>query len=51
MEQIFNVEILTADNMTHREKIKAINDLEAIDIAYSLYNKEDIIDLKVITNE
>lgn len=51
MEQIFNVEILTADNITHRERIKAINDLEAIDIAYSLYNKEDIVDMKVITNE
>lgn len=48
MEQIFNVEILTADNMTHIERVKAINELEATDIAYEIYKKEGIIDIKVV---
>lgn len=48
MEKIFNVEILTADNMTHTERIKAINELEATDIAYQIHKKEGIIDIKVV---
>lgn len=46
MEQTYKVEILTADNITHIENIKAINELEALDIGYQIYN--DIIDIKVV---
>ena len=46
MEQTYKVEILTADNITHTENIKAINELEALDIAYNKF--KDIIDIKVV---
>lgn len=46
MEQTYKVEILTADNITHIEEVKAINELEALDIAHEIYN--DIIDIKVV---
>lgn len=46
MENTYKVEILTADNITHTEEVKAINELEAIDIAYAKY--KDIIDIKVV---
>ena len=46
MEQTYKVEILTADNITHTENIKALNELEALDIAHTIYN--DIIDIKVV---
>ena len=46
MEQTYKVQIITADNLTHLEEIKAINELEALDIAYEIYN--DILDIKVV---
>lgn len=46
MEQTYKVEILTADNLTHIENIKAINELEAVDIAYAKY--KNVIDIKVV---
>ena len=46
MEQTYKVEVLTADNITHTEEVKAINELEAIDIAYAKY--KDVIDIKVV---
>lgn len=46
MEQTYKVEILTADNITHIENIKAINELEALDIAHAKY--ADILDIKVV---
>ena len=46
MEQIYEVQIITADNMEHIEKVKALNELEALDIAHTIYT--DIIDIKVV---
>ena len=46
MEQTYKVQIITADNYTHIEEIKAINELEAVDIAYAKY--KNIIDIKVV---
>ena len=46
MGETYKVEILTADNITHIESIKAINELEALDIAYKKF--KDIIDIKVV---
>jgi hypothetical protein len=46
MEQTYKVQIITADNYTHIEEIKAINELEALDIAHVKYT--DILDIKVV---
>ena len=46
MEQTYKVEILAADNLTHTEEIKALNELEAVDIAYAKY--KNVIDIKVV---
>lgn len=48
MEKEFKVQIITADNMTYIEKIKALNELEALDMAHEIYKKEDILDIKVV---
>lgn len=47
-EDIYKVEILTANKGIITEDIKAINDLEAIDIAYAKHKNENIIDIKVV---
>lgn len=46
MEKIYKVQIITTDNMEHIEKIKALNELEAIDMAHTIYT--DILDIKVV---
>lgn len=46
MEQTYKVQIITADNITHTEEVKAINELEAVDIAYAKY--KNVIDIKVV---
>ena len=46
MEQTYKVQIITADNLTHIEEIKALNELEAVDIAYAKY--KNVIDIKVV---
>lgn len=45
MEQTYRVIILTADNIEYIEEIKAINELEALDIAHARF--KDVIDIKV----
>lgn len=46
MENNYKVEVITADNLTHIEEVKALNELEALDIVYAKY--KNIIDIKVV---
>ena len=42
----YTVEVITADNLTHIENVKALNELEALDIIHAKY--KNIIDVKVV---
>lgn len=50
MEDFYNIEIITADNKKHYERVKALNDLEAIDMVQLKYKvmEKEIIDIKVV---
>lgn len=46
MEQTYKVEVITEDNITIIEEVKALNDLEALDIVHAKY--KNILDIKVV---
>ena len=48
MEQTYKVQVITADNFTYIEEVKALNELEALDIVHAKYKDTDIIDIKVV---
>ena len=47
MEQTYKVKIITPDFTTIQE-VKALTDLEALDIVHAKYKNTDIIDIKVV---
>ena len=46
MEQTYKVEVITEDNITIIEEVKALTDLEALDIVHAKY--KNILDIKVV---
>ena len=46
MENNYTVEFITEDNLIHTETVKALNELEALDIVHAKH--KDIIDIKVV---
>lgn len=46
MEQEYTVEVITTDNKKHTEKVKATDELEALDMVNAKY--KNIEDMKVI---
>lgn len=48
LEKSYNVQIKTAKGTIILEKVKAINELEAIDITYAKHKQNNIIDIKVV---
>ena len=48
MEQTYKVEVTIKDSLTYTEEVKALTDLEALDIVHAKYKDTDIIDIKVV---
>lgn len=48
LEKSYDVQIKTAKGTIILETVKAINELEAVDIAYEKHKKNNIIDIKVM---
>ena len=48
LEKYYNIQIKTAKGTIITETIKAINELEAIDIMYAKHKKKNIIDIKAV---
>ena len=48
MENNYKVLVITADNFSHIEEVKALNELEALDIVHAKYINTDILDIKVV---
>lgn len=48
LEKFYNIQVTTAKGTIITETVKAINDLEAIDMVYAKHKKKNIIDIKVV---
>ena len=51
MDDIYMIEVITADNKKHLEIVTARNDLKAIDKVYEHYTKnlkQEVLDIKVV---
>lgn len=46
MENLYTVEVITTDNKKHTEKVKATDELEALDMVNAKY--KNILDMKVV---
>lgn len=51
MENNYTVEVTTDSGLKFTEKVKALNELEALDIVHEMWSNLNILDIKVVENK